>query len=455
MFIIAHLISFLLGYFSLSLIFKETRYYQSLLHLSLSIITGLCLSAYLTFFVFLLFNKFYAWLIVGLNLLSLLGVILLNLKTNKNIRTLLNPFRIHKLSFFSYSVICAFTLLIALYYYVASVHPHGEWDAWAMWNMKMKFLLLSSAPLDDILTNLSWHTHPDYPLLLPLINVWLNSFSHTHMLYVPFITCILLTVSCAMFMYTGLSLFIKKGYALLATLILGFHPYFAFSATQQYADILIALFVLISLICFYLLDKESNPAISILAGLNLGFLTFAKNEGIVFAALLSVIFLIRLWQQRNKQKSNLPCYVLFLITLLIACLPTIIFKLFLAPPNSDILPNISQTGLQMINVNRLAVIFDYLGKEIIHKKWCYIWMLILIMVITKLFKFLKKETLWVTLFFLSYFIIIIFIYLVSTQTRLNWWIPYSLPRIYFYLLPAILFHVFYVYWPQNKKIENT
>ena len=451
MFIFTYLISFLLGYMSLSAILKESKYFKGPIHVSFALVIGLCFSAYVTFFTFLIFNKFYPLTIVVINILCLLITIILPFKSMSKPRNLNSFIAFKKPTVYGYLMMICFALIIGIYYYIANVHPHGEWDAWAMWNMKMKFLILSQTPLEDILTNLSWHTHPDYPLLLPLMNVWLNSFSLTHMLYVPLLTALILTISCITFVYIGLSFFIKKGPSFLAAILLGCHPYFAFGSTQQYADILIALFLLMSLICFYLLATDNSPSIAILSGMILGFLTFSKNEGLVFAILLSIIILIRLWQLRRNHNTRLPYYVLFLISLLLTSLPTIIFKCFLAPPNSDILPNVSQTGLQMINIERLSIILNYVGNEIIHKKWCYIWILLLMMVVTKLFKFFKKDTIWITLFFFVYFVIIIFIYLISTQVRLNWWIPFSLPRIYFYMLPAIIFHVFYCFFYSKEQ----
>lgn len=44
--------------------------------------------------------------------------------------------------------------------------PHGEWDAWSIWNLRARFLFRATeaaAPFDPLL---NW-SHPNYPLLVP------------------------------------------------------------------------------------------------------------------------------------------------------------------------------------------------------------------------------------------------------------------------------------------------
>jgi hypothetical protein len=43
--------------------------------------------------------------------------------------------------------------------------PHGEWDAWAIWNLHARFLFRGGEEWRDLLT-IGW-SQPDYPLLLP------------------------------------------------------------------------------------------------------------------------------------------------------------------------------------------------------------------------------------------------------------------------------------------------
>src|SRR5713101_6323539 len=46
--------------------------------------------------------------------------------------------------------------------------PHGGWDAWAIWNLRARFLYRAGdAAWRDAFTEVIDWTHPDYPLLLP------------------------------------------------------------------------------------------------------------------------------------------------------------------------------------------------------------------------------------------------------------------------------------------------
>ena len=54
-------------------------------------------------------------------------------------------------------------------------HPHGRWDAWAIWNLRAKFLATPSDRWRDAFDPVVSWSHPDYPLLLPL------AVSYTHL----------------------------------------------------------------------------------------------------------------------------------------------------------------------------------------------------------------------------------------------------------------------------------
>ena len=57
--------------------------------------------------------------------------------------------------------------LSILFFIIRSFNnPHGEWDAWAIWNMRARFLYRSGSNWLNAFSNIYGWSHPDYPLLL-------------------------------------------------------------------------------------------------------------------------------------------------------------------------------------------------------------------------------------------------------------------------------------------------
>src|SRR5262249_25687050 len=47
-----------------------------------------------------------------------------------------------------------------------ALRPHGDWDAWALWNMYARFLYRGGEHWSDYIRRLEWNLHSDYPLLV-------------------------------------------------------------------------------------------------------------------------------------------------------------------------------------------------------------------------------------------------------------------------------------------------
>src|SRR5579871_5924244 len=46
-------------------------------------------------------------------------------------------------------------------------HPHGDWDAWAIWNLRARFFYRGGEQWTAAFSPLLSWSHPDYPLLIP------------------------------------------------------------------------------------------------------------------------------------------------------------------------------------------------------------------------------------------------------------------------------------------------
>ncbi len=451
MIIFAHLISFSIGWLSINALFKNEKILNPSLHIPLAFGAGLGISALLTFFTFLTMNQFNAWVIIGLNLILLIILFIINLNLHLLTPAFTKIIENKKDFFFNIGVALFFILLFPLIFFLSQRHPFGEWDAWALWNMKTKFLIFAGTDWRVIFTQLHWHTQPDYPLLLPFIHTWSFCFTQKTLYPIPRITAVTFAALCPMLLYGGLNRFIKKEIAFLATGLLIANPFYMFLSTAQYADILLAFYLLAGLITVTLALRTHNKKIAMLSGFLLGLMSFTKNEGIALMLLIiGITFFYLLYEKFKLKKSNFYLSGYFFSGLCITASATIIFKVFLAPPNKDILADFSNVELTFFNLKGLIIIKNALLHEFFHQRWCLIWMFLVSLFLIKLPDFFKKECKVISLFFIFYFLVILYIYLTTINFDLAWRLKSTLHRILFYLLPSLIFFSFYVHWRTDE-----
>ena len=443
-------ISFLIGCLVNRAILRKTKDVNFLLFLFLAVGVGLGFSSLLTFLSFLICDGFNPFFIFYANLSFLLILLVIDF-IRKDSRAFFTKTNWFNISHFFYGAF--FLIVLILVYIGAKNHPFGEWDGWAIWNMKAKFLTLSGDSWKDVFLRLHWHTQPDYPLLLPLINIWGWLLSGNDFYRSPILTSVIFTVSCGGLLFSGLTRYIDKTIALLASCLLLFLPFYVFIGTAQYADIVLAYYLLASLISLMIMIREKDNGFAVLFGLFLGFISFTKNEGIAISILLIAISILYLFSENRKSRfSNLKIIAFIFLGLVVTMTPAIIFKLFLAPPNRDIAITNGTISSPFFNLEGCYLIATAFMYEVLHKRWCYIWLLIIFAILLDIRKYFYKERKILVFFFLSYFVIVFFVYLTTVNFSLTWRLSRTLPRILLYLLPSVLFLVFYVFgYKENAK----
>lgn len=164
-------------------------------------------------------------------------------------------------------------------------NPHGNWDAWAIWNLKARFLV-HPAPVWTRAFDpaLSW-SHTDYPLLLPLnvARLWTYAGSVDPAWSAALSTLVAVataaTLAGAVRRQRGPLLAAAAVLALLASARFRQH------AAWQLADLPVALFLLTASAALLESGRdEHNRALLILAGLLVGSAACVKNEGLLMSA---------------------------------------------------------------------------------------------------------------------------------------------------------------------------
>jgi hypothetical protein len=168
--------------------------------------------------------------------------------------------------------------------------PHGQWDAWAIWNLRARFLWRAGPDWAQVFTTAPGWSHPDYPLLLPLsvVRLWWYAGIETTMgpaLLAALFTCstVALLVS-ALWVVAGSTAGILGGLALIGL------PAFVVHGASQYADTPLGFFILasVTLVCLRHCLPAPPGAATVLAGVAAGLAAWTKNEGVLFAVALLV-----------------------------------------------------------------------------------------------------------------------------------------------------------------------
>lgn len=455
--ITALLITFLSGAFALSVILPKTTRMSGLLFFVLAWASGLVICSAVSFWSLILIGEFTPTIIIILNLGLLLTLWLVAIY-----RFSQGQLFIPDLKYPSLLETVSFGLLIiisgAVYYLICASHPFGEWDAWAIWNLKTKFILYGKANWTWIFDRLSWHTHRDYPLALPLMNSWLAVMNGKNLFPAPQILAWLLSILTGTALYAGLRSLASYRAAICATAILLTQPYYSFLATSQYADIVLAFFLLCAVILTQLTLRIPSWRLCLLTGFFIGELTFIKNEGLVMGLLLATLLSVGLIISRQHK-----IYILLIalsIGILITGSQTLYLKFHLARANSSITNNLSTTPTNKNALNnRFTALHKGMLKEYLNKQWTYVWIFLTGLIITGYKRWFQKENLLSGLFLLLYFFIVSGVYLFALpEVSLEWWIKWSLNRICMTLLPVALFYGFYLHWghrpDSGEPVEN-
>ena len=201
------------------------------------------------------------------------------------------------------------------------LHPEGQGDAWAIWNLRARFLVRAGAQWRTAFSGSLFWSHPDYPLLLPgsVARSWVYTGAETTI--VPIGIAALFTFGGVGVLTAGVSILSGCENGLLAGIVLLGTPSFLRLGAAQYADVPLAFFFLASIALLTLRDRIPVSGIALL-GLTAALSGWTKNEGLLFFALLLVAM-----KWTSRAAGAFVAGASGVLVLLV------VFKLTLAPPN--------------------------------------------------------------------------------------------------------------------------
>ena len=243
-------------------------------------------------------------------------------------------------------------------------NPHGGWDAFAMWNLKARFLFLGGDRWGNLFS-VNSGLHLDYPLLLSgfIARCW--TYVGDDPVVVPAVVAAVFTFSTVGLICSALAVLRGRSQGFLAGIMLLCNPTFLREGAKQYADVPLGYYILLATVLVILHGRENKKSFLALAGLAAGLAAWTKNEGVLFLAAFAVAHCTT-----TLYAQGIRNYFSQLMTLSYGLFPVLavllFFKWWYAPPSGVVLAEGVGPALEKVfQASRHIVIIKYILVEFI------------------------------------------------------------------------------------------
>lgn len=324
--------------------------------------------------------------------------------------------------------------------------PHGDWDAWAIWNLHARFLFRGGQQWSSLFSDVLYWSHPDYPLLLPagIARIW--TLIGRERLITPILVTGGFTYASAFLLFMAIWKFKGIRQGLVAGTVLLLTPMFINQGSSQLADIPLGFYNLASCVLIFLFyQQRTDHVLLILVGIFLGLSIWTKNEGWSF--LIAAFLAVCIFDERAKGwQSIFTKWGYMLIGLLPFITIVLLFKVFFASPN-DIFDGQSVGNFvgRLMDINRYKQTLISFSSSFIRFGDWKLSLLPLLIILSifigisipqKVIPAIKIVSAILVLVIFQYFLIYII-----TPRDLTWHLT-TLNRILFHVFPSFLFVYF-------------
>ena len=350
----------------------------------------------------------------------------------------------------------AAVLGLALFVTHSATKPHGEWDAWSIWNLHARFLYRGGDLWKNAFSNRIAWSHPDYPVLLPGLISLSWTLARAESTLAPIAVAFLFTFATAGLLISSLGILRGRVQAFIAGALLLGTVAFVEVGAMQYADVPLSFYILATVVLLCLQDRHPEDLrFTLLAGLTAGFAAWTKNEGLmfVFVVILARAVAVLRFGGRPllvRQLGAVAAGLFFPLAVVV------FFKLRLAPPNdlastrpADIIAHVSDFG-RWITVlqgfGKQAFFFGQMAVEGVLVRGFLIPIALVLLLYWLLVRFRVHErdrssvataALTVALMLAGDFAVYVLL-----PNDVNWQMSTSLDRLFLQLWPAGLFAFF-------------
>ena len=252
-----------------------------------------------------------------------------------------------------------------------SAAPHGRWDAWAIWNLRAKYIA-GDHTWSNAVSPLLAQTHPEYPLGTSslIARTWVyggRDFDPS----VPAGIAGLYALATLLVVIGGLGVTRGPTIGLLAGCILLSAQSWVGEVGAQYADIPLGLYFVsaLTLLALAFADesdatanaRHANTRAAIQAGVFAAFAAFTKNEGLAFVAalLFAIVLAVLLTSAGRRQLRG------FALGLAPGLVLALLFKVFIAAHDPEVSQSVGAMLSKMGTFSRWRSILSVLGARLL------------------------------------------------------------------------------------------
>jgi hypothetical protein len=239
--------------------------------------------------------------------------------------------------------------------------PHGTNDAWAIWNLRARFLFRGypTAWLEGFATAPDW-SHPDYPPLLPFAVARGWSYIGAEHTLAPASLAALFWIATTLVVAgaVGRARGVVRG--LLTAAVLLASPTALIHGSTQCADVPLAFFIVTAFVLMAAAVESDGPLLWVLSGASAGLAACTKNEGLAFC--LVFFALSTGWAIRREGAAGWKRPVLLLAGAAAPLAAVVAFKIWLAPPN--VLLAGADAAAKVGDLDRFALVGAVLAREL-------------------------------------------------------------------------------------------
>jgi hypothetical protein len=382
----------------------------------------------LTLFSFLYFIS----LSVSLSILAFLAgifiisMILISFTWKKLIKTTFRPGAGKSSSVHVALILLGILVITGIFINVAQGYKYGDWDGWALWNLHAKFLASGSLFSRLFSSGLGW-THPDYPLMLPS---WIAIFwrcSGNCSPIIPTVVAYVVLISIALSVFASLHIQKQTVVGILFLFIFPLDHIFVARSSTQYADTLMGLFILLSMILFNHRNTEDKKLYYLL-----GFFTassaWIKNEGILFFLVFSIYFIFSSWRNRSAITRYFTGALLPLLVILL-------FKTGYAPVNDLVQAQTGNTFLRVFDIHRSVQIGQFYSSLLFRD-----FPVIILLIVTAFIVDRKYFLTWNSIILMTMQVGFLSVFL-FTASDLTWGLNTACDRLTHQLYPALIYTI--------------
>lgn len=329
----------------------------------------------------------------------------------------------------------AVILLQAGYCVVYAIsQPISGWDAWAIWLFAAKaFFVSGGLPSGAFFSTAA--PHPDYPLLTPLAVAW-------HYICLGRVDDQLAKIVFPLSFLAFLGIFwhtlareTNRDYGAFFTALLSLTPVVVMHAGGLgssydyvgYADLTLSLYFLGAAAYLYAYQKDGRPVWLVLSALFLGMGAWTKNEGLTYAAVGSLLFVL------SAKQWRLAAIGIGLVAGFV--FPWLLFKTSLSLAN-DVVGHVRWLGLSAY-LDRLPLILGSAWRSMAGGSFGLLWAVFVLSSVLNWRKMLTTPVRSGAILVGTQLLIYLGVYLV-TPRDLEWHLGTSIDRVLLHVAPLAL-----------------